>query len=183
MTQRNFSKTLNNSKQINPMLTRRRSTARTTLSKCMQEFNTLEKLSNFLSLEQKHNEKYLLNRAQEDASRTVLLDILEHRFGFLSNLKKKIKNCIFKSLLGCDEIYSYSKLKIHEYIRFLQLFVYRDASTHELSFFIFNFLFREQEEVSYQNAKKMLNFLGGDSSKHLQIQTTLLEIIQKCEGD
>ena len=58
------------------------------LANYLQEFNTLEKLSQYMEREHKLNEKFLFSPTH-DKSNTVLIEILVHRFDFLKKMKKK----------------------------------------------------------------------------------------------
>lgn len=88
------------------------------------------------------NEKFLLH-STGDSSRTVLLDILTHRFQFLKKMKKKGRDLVFKIILGEQALRPLFKINIQDYIKFIQLFVSRDADCSVTSMFIFKFLFRE----------------------------------------
>ncbi len=46
-----------------------------------------------------------------DPSRTLLLDIITHRFNFLKNLTKRVRDNIYRSLLGRD-ISEFTKINI-----------------------------------------------------------------------
>ena len=74
---------------------------RSTLSNYLQEFNTLEKLSTYMEREHKLNEKFLFSTFS-DPSKTVLVDIVIHRFDFLKKMKKKLRDLTFKVLLNLE---------------------------------------------------------------------------------
>lgn len=62
--------------------------------------------------EHKLNEKFLFS-SFSDNSRTVLVDIVVHRFEFLKKLKKKIKDLVFKVILNLEELPTFYKINIH----------------------------------------------------------------------
>lgn len=76
--------------------------------------------------EHKLNEKYLLHKSAEN-HQTVLLDILTCRFDFLKNGKKKMRDLLYKSVFGFSEIGTYTKIGIQDYIKFIRIFISRDA--------------------------------------------------------
>jgi hypothetical protein len=71
-----------------------------------------------------------------------------------------------KIVLGIDKIYSYYKINIHEYIKFIQIFASRDADTTIVATFIFKFLFQEHGEINIKNAINALDMIGGSASRH-----------------
>lgn len=78
----------------------------------------------------------------------MLLDIVIHRFEFLKAMKKKARDLVFEILLGVEGVSTYYKINIHEYIKFNQLFVSRDAEPAQLAMFIFAFLFMREEQAT-----------------------------------
>lgn len=80
-----------------------------------------------------------------DSSRTVLLEILIHRFDFLKKMKRKARDSIFKILLGVESLSPIFKISIQDYIKFIQLFISRDADTSLVAIFAFKFLFKNEE--------------------------------------
>ena len=94
------------------------------------------------------------------------MDIVVHRFEFLKKLKKKIRELIFKVILSMDEIPTYYKINIHEYLKFTQLFVSRDAEPNFLTMFMLTFLFKESREISFDGAMAVLDQIDGPVSKH-----------------
>ena len=66
-------------------------TYKITLANTLKEYGTLEKLSMFMESDQNLQQKCICNDVEKDPSRTLLLDIITHRFGFMKSLSKKIR--------------------------------------------------------------------------------------------
>ena len=128
--------------------------------------------------EHKLNEKFLFSPTH-DKSNTVLIEILVHRFDFLKKMKKKCLELLFKTLLNLEDLPKYYKINIQDYLKFIQLFVYRDADNFTVAMFIFSFLFKESQEISMSAAEKSLGLLAGLASLHLEIETILEKLISE----
>jgi hypothetical protein len=74
--------------------------SRTSLATCLKEYATLEKLSQFMQSDQNRRDSYLYYEMERDPSRTLLLDIITHRFGFLKSMNKRLRDQLYHSLLG-----------------------------------------------------------------------------------
>lgn len=76
---------------------------------------------------------------------------------------------IFKVLLSLEELPKYYKINIQDYLKFIQLFVYRDADSFAVSMFIFSFLFKQHQEISMDAVRKSMDLLGGTAHAHEEI--------------
>ena len=61
---------------------------------------------------------------------------------------------------------AYYKINIHEYLKFTQLFISRDAEPNMTTMFMLSFLFQDANEVSYEVAKNVLDQINGPASLH-----------------
>ena len=77
---------------------------------------------------------------------------------------------------------AYYKINIHEYLKFTQLFVSRDADANMTTMFILSFLFQDANEVTYPVAKSILDQIGGPASIHSVIEDRLYEILDHHEN-
>lgn len=124
--------------------------------------------------ERRLNEKYLSEGG--DISRTVLLDVLTHRFSFLKSLSSCTRNKLYWAVFQ-REVTALSKISINEYLKFSEIFIGRDADPTALSSFIYLFLFGHQppqvEKVTMIIAK-----LKGPSSKLKEVSERLVAIFE-----
>jgi hypothetical protein len=98
----------------------------TSLATCLKEYATLEKLSMFLENDQQRREKCICYELEKDSSRSLLLDIITHRFGFLKTMSKRVRENLYRSLFR-REINPLTKINIQEYMKINEMFVGRDA--------------------------------------------------------
>ena len=80
---------------------------------------------------------------ERDFSRTLLLDIITHRFQFLKTMNKRVRSHLYFSLLG-REVNSLTKINLQEYMKISSMFVGKDAGSHEVAVFMCVFLFGEK---------------------------------------
>lgn len=94
-------------------------------------------------METDHNlrEKYLSFGVEKDPSRTLLIDVLNHRFSFMKQLNRRLRDNVYRCLLKRDEIHSLTKINVQEYMRFYEMFIARDANLVETATFIYLILF------------------------------------------
>ena len=94
-------------------------------------------------METDHNlrEKYLCYDTEKDPSRTLLIDVLNHRFSFMKQLNRRLKDNVFRCLLKRDDIHSLTKINVQEYMRFYEMFIGRDSNLVETATFIYLILF------------------------------------------
>jgi hypothetical protein len=57
-------------------------------------------------------------------------------------MKKKARDLIFKILWGSEALSPLFKINIQDYIKFIQIFVSKDAEISVTAYFAFKFLFR-----------------------------------------
>lgn len=65
-----------------------------------------------METDQNLREKCLCFGVEKDPSRTVLLDIITHRFNFMKNMSKRTRENIYRSLLGRTDINPLTKINI-----------------------------------------------------------------------
>jgi hypothetical protein len=80
-----------------------------------------------METDQNLREKYLRYGLERDPSRTLLIDVLNHRFTFMKQVNRRLRDNIYRCLLKRDDIHVLSKISVQEYIRFYEMFVGRDA--------------------------------------------------------
>jgi hypothetical protein len=85
---------------------------RTTLALCLKEFGTLEKLSVFMESDQNLRERCLHFGVERDPSRTLLLDVLNHRFAFMKQLGKRLRDRIYSCLFRRDDLHALAKINV-----------------------------------------------------------------------
>ena len=66
--------------------------------------------------DQKRRENCIVFDLEKDPSRNLLLDIITHRFNFLKTINKKMRNSIYRSLLG-RQVNPLTKINIQEYMK------------------------------------------------------------------
>lgn len=117
---------------------------KTTLASCLKEFLTLEKLSTFMESDHNLRAQCFCYQPEKDPSRTVLLDIITHRFGFMKAIGGRMRDAIYRCLLGRENVNMLTKINVQEYMRFCELFVGRDAGPVETATFLYLLLFNGQ---------------------------------------
>lgn len=55
---------------------------------------------------------------ERDPSRTLLIDVLNHRFSFMKQINRRLKDNIYRSLFKRDDIHPLTKINVQEYILF-----------------------------------------------------------------
>jgi hypothetical protein len=117
-----------------------------------------------------------------DLSRTVLLEVVIHRFDFLKKMKKKGRELIFRILLGEQSRQPMFKINIQDYIKLIQIFVSRDAEPPFLSMFIFRFLFKDEESVNMMCTLDSLDLIDSSVNRHKVVEGRLEKILYSCSG-
>jgi hypothetical protein len=49
---------------------------------------------------------------ERDPSRTLMLDVLNHRFSFMKQLNRRIKDRLYRCLFKRDEIHAFTKINL-----------------------------------------------------------------------
>ena len=78
---------------------------------------------------------------------------------------------------------AFYKINIHEYLKFTQLFISRDADSNMNTMFILSFLFQDANEVNFEVAKNILDQIGGPASVHSIVEDRLYEILDHHENE
>lgn len=84
-------------------------------------------------------------------------------------MKKRGRDLIFKILLGVESLSPVFKINIQDYIKFIQLFVSRDAEPNLVALFTYKFLFKNEEDVNMESALSCLNLIENSNKKHKYI--------------
>lgn len=92
-----------------------------------------------------------------------MLDVLNHRFVFMKQLGKRVKDRVYRCLLKRDDIYPFTKLNISEYMAFYEMFVGRDSDIIETATFVYLFLFGGTP--SFPSAKAIIEQTNGPIHK------------------
>ena len=85
-------------------------------------------------------------------------------------MKKKGRERVFEVLLGVQEVSNFYKINIHEYIKFNQIFIARDAEPNLVAMFIFAFLFSKVQETTCEAVCASMNLLKGSADLHQFVQ-------------
>jgi hypothetical protein len=149
--------------------------ARTSLAVCLKEFGTLEKLSMFMETDQNMREKWLHLGIERDPSRTLLLDVLNHRFAFMKQMGRRLRDWIYRCLLKRDDLHPLSKLNLQEYMAFYEMLVGRDANIVDTATFIYLLLFHETP--SFSSAKAVIEQTNGPIHKQRAALDTIFAMI------
>ena len=97
-------------------------------------------------MESDHNlrAQCLCYQPEKDPSRTVLLDIITHRFGFMKAIGGRMRDHIYRCLLGRENVNILTKINVQEYMRFCEMFLGRDAGSPEIATFLYLLFFNGQ---------------------------------------
>lgn len=63
---------------------------------------------------------------------------------------------LLRVLFQINIITEYTKISIHDFLRFMRILVIKDASIEELALFVYKLFFLESEKINYEAGKKVL---------------------------
>lgn len=118
----------------------------------------------FMETDQNIREKWLHLSIERDPSRTLLLDVLNHRFAFMKQLGRKLRDRIYRCLLKRDDLHPLSKVNLQEYMAFYEMLVGRDANIVDTATFVYLLLFHD-ETPSFLAAKSVIEQTNGPLHK------------------
>jgi hypothetical protein len=155
--------------------------AKTSLAVCLKEFGTLEKLSLFMEGDQNMREKWLHLGIERDPSRTLLLDVLNHRFAFMKQMGRRLRDRVYRCLLKRDELHPLSKINLQDYMAFYEMLVGRDANIVDTATFVYILLF--QDTPSFSSAKAVIEQTNGPLHKQRAALDAIFAIVEQREED
>lgn len=129
----------------------------------------------FMETDQNMREKWLHLGIERDPSRTLLLDVLNHRFAFMKQMGRRLRDWIYRCLLKRDDLHPLSKLNLQEYMAFYEMLVGRDANIVDTATFIYLLLFHETP--SFSSAKAVIEQTNGPIHKQRAALDTIFAMI------
>lgn len=93
-------------------------------------------------------------------------------------MKKKCRDAIFLAIFGPESLDPLFKIHIQEYIKFIQVFVSRDADPSFLALLMFKFLFKDENSINEQTVLKSLDLIGNSANKHSIIESKIFSIME-----